>query len=142
MTRVQRYIPHPPHRVWDAVLDPTSWWEAPERPIEVVVGARFDLETVPIVGTRFTGAFEVEILDALRGERLRTSLVALAQPGSPAEWERHTTFREHEGGTLLNVANVGVSMRDRDERLLLRAVKDIQEWELHGVAELLDRARP
>jgi len=32
-----------------------------------------------------------------------------------------------------------VDISDSGERLLLRAVKDLQEWGLHGVAELLDR---
>ncbi|AIC73089.1 Hypothetical protein ERS075564_05187 [Mycobacteroides abscessus] len=142
MTRVERYIPHPPRRVWDAIINPSSWWESPEQPAEIAVGATFELKTIPVVGTRFSGNFHIEILDVRPGERLTTSLVALADRGAPARWERHTTFREHEGGTLLTVVNAGVDMDDSDERLLLRAVKDLQEWELHGVAELLDRPGP
>lgn len=142
MTDVQLYIPHPPRHVWNAILDPVSWWEPPEKPVEIAVGTTLSLKTVPVVGTRFTGAFEVEILDVVPCARLATSLLALANSGPPADWERVTVLREHEGGTLVTVTNMGVASGDRDERLLLRAVKDLQEWELHGVAELLERARP
>lgn len=142
MTRVERYFPHPPRRVWDAILNPNSWWESPDKPTEIAVGATFEMKTIPVVGTRFSGLFHVEILDVTPYERLTTSLVALVHQGEPARWERQTTFHEHEGGTLLTIVNAGVNMSDSGERLLLRAVKDLQEWELHGVAELLDRTHP
>lgn len=142
MTRVERYFPHPPQAVWDAILNPGSWWESPEKAAEIAVGTTFELKTIPVMGTRFSGTFHIEILDVVPCARLVTSLVALAQQGEPARWERHTTFREHEGGTLVAVVNAGVDTSDPGERLLLRAVKDLQEWELHGVAELLNRPRP
>ncbi|WP_078290655.1 SRPBCC domain-containing protein [Mycobacterium sp. D16R24] len=142
MTQVQRYFPHPPHDVWSALVDPASWWGKPDTPpVDVTVGSTFTMTTVQVVGTRFTGVFEVEFLDAVPYEHLTLGLHARADTGQSARWTRHVAFREHEGGTLLTVTNRGVNLDDGDERILLRVVKEIQETELYGIATLLDQLR-
>ncbi|WP_134061781.1 SRPBCC family protein [Mycobacteroides salmoniphilum] len=142
MTQVQRYFPHPPHDVWSALVDPASWWGKPDTPpADVTVGSAFTMTTVPVVGTRFNGVFEVEFLDAVPYEHLTLALLAHASTGQSARWTRQVAFREHEGGTLLTVTNRGVNLDDLDERILLRVVKEIQETELYGIAKLLDQPR-
>lgn len=142
MTQVQRYFPHPPHDVWSALIDPASWWGKPDAPADVIVGNTFTMTTVQVVGTRFSGVFEIEFLDAQPYDHLTLGLVAHASTGQAARWTRHVAFREHEGGTLLTVTNRGVNLDDLDERILLRVVKEIQATELHGIAKLLDQPRP
>lgn len=138
-TQIQRYFPYPPAEVWDALVDPASWWERPAQRVDVAIGNAYAMTTPQVLGTRFTGEFDIEILDAAPGEHLTTGLVARAQSGPAARWTRRVDFREHEGGTQLTVTNAGVNLDDREERFLLRIVKEIQETELEGLAALFEQ---
>ncbi|MUM15465.1 hypothetical protein FZI91_17880 [Mycobacterium sp. CBMA271] len=141
MTQVQRYFPHHPREVWSALIDPASWWGKPDVPVDVAVGSTFTMTTVQVVGTRFTGVFEVEFLDALPYEHFTLGFLAHASAGQSARWTRRVDFREHEGGTALTVTNMGVNLDDLDERVLLRVVEEVQATELYGIAKLLDQPR-
>jgi uncharacterized protein YndB with AHSA1/START domain len=72
--RVDEFLPHPPAKVWQALVDPEllARWLMPND-FKPVVGHRFTFRAEPIPATGFSGVVECEVLDLRPEEQLTIS---------------------------------------------------------------------
>jgi uncharacterized protein YndB with AHSA1/START domain len=72
--QVDEFLPYPPERVWQALVDPEMLgrWLMPND-FKPVVGHQFTFQAKPIEAVGFSGAIECEVLDIRPGELLSIS---------------------------------------------------------------------
>jgi uncharacterized protein YndB with AHSA1/START domain len=117
VVHVDEFLPHPPTRVWRALIDPdmlSAWF----MPTDFVprVGHHFTFRTQPIPATRFSGTVQCEVLDVRPEELLRYTWADAQNPDgltSTVTW----TLRAEGRGTRLFVEHRGFDPDDPIQQL-------------------------
>lgn len=134
--RVDEFMPHPPAKVWQALVDPDllAQWLMPND-FKPVVGHRFTFHAEPVRASGFSGVVECEVLD-LRPEQLLT--ISWRDANSPNTLNSTVTWRLHpEGrGTRLFLEHSGFDPDDPVQQLA-RAIMG-GGWRGHTLRRLTD----
>jgi uncharacterized protein YndB with AHSA1/START domain len=110
---VDEFLPHPPERVWRALVDPEqlSAWFMPTD-FAPRVGHRFTFRTEPIPATRFSGTVRCEVLEVRRPELLRYTWSDAENPGNTLASTVTWTLRPEGRGTRLFLEHRGFDPDD------------------------------
>jgi uncharacterized protein YndB with AHSA1/START domain len=130
---VDEFLPHPPARVWRALVDPgeLARWLMPNdfRP---VVGHRFTLIGKPIEATGFSGTVHCEVLDIEPERMLR---ISWSDPeGSELDTVVTWTLEAEGRGTRLFLEHSGFDPDDPVQQMALRIMDS--GWSSHVLRRL------
>jgi uncharacterized protein YndB with AHSA1/START domain len=136
VVHVDEFLPHPPRRVWRALVDPEmlSAWFMPTD-FAPRVGHRFTLQAKPMPATRFSGTVRCEVLELRPEEMLRYSWADAADPdgfASTVTW----TLRAEGRGTRLFVEHRGFDPDDPVQQLSRTIMSG--GWRSHVVRRLAE----
>ncbi|WP_219416358.1 SRPBCC family protein [Pseudonocardia nigra] len=133
---VDQFLPHPPERVWQALVDPDllSAWFMPTD-FAPVVGHRFTFRARPIEAVGFSGVVQCEVLEIREGELVRFSW---ADPERPDGLDSTVTWTLHpEGrGTRLFLEHRGFDPDDPVQQLSRTIMNG--GWRSHVVRRLAE----
>jgi uncharacterized protein YndB with AHSA1/START domain len=116
---VDEFLPHPPARVWQALIDPDllARWLMPND-FKPVVGHRFTFQAKPLPTVGFSGVIECEVLD-IQPERLLSISWRDADVQGGNGLDSTVTWRLHpEGrGTRIFLEHAGFDPDDAFQQL-------------------------
>lgn len=130
---VDEFLPHPPSRVWRALVEPDqlALWLMPND-FKPVVGHRFTFSGKPVAATGFSGTVWCEVLD-LQPERVLS--ISWADPdGNRSETVVTWTLRPEGRGTRLFLEHRGFDPDDPVQQLA-RQIMD-GGWRGHVIRRL------
>jgi uncharacterized protein YndB with AHSA1/START domain len=134
VVHVDEFLPHPPGRVWRALVDPEmlSAWFMPTD-FAPHVGHRFTLQAKPVPATNFSGTVRCEVLELHPEELLSYSWADAADPGglaSTVTWR----LRPEGRGTRLFLEHRGFDPDDPVQQLSRTIMNG--GWRSHVVRRL------
>jgi uncharacterized protein YndB with AHSA1/START domain len=134
---VDEFLPHPPERVWRALVDPEllSAWFMPTD-FAPRVGHRFTFTTQPMPATDFSGTVLCEVLEVRPQELLRYTWADAAKPENALTSTVTWTLRPEGRGTRLFLEHRGF---DPDDPIQQRARTIMNGgWRNHVVRRLAE----
>ncbi len=131
---IERDIALLPSQVWDAITDPHRWYIPPSgfRPI---VGQRFRVAHLPLLGTGYTGLHEGVVTHSRPSEELGLAMSTLRQTASPTRWNISVVLRLYRDRTRVTVTLRGLDPADQQQRALSYILKEIIAGHLHTCAD-------
>ena len=120
MSLYERYYPQSVHGVWNVFANPDAAhsWTFHVPGYRAVVGNKFRITYLPILGTRFNGQFDCEVTAIIPDKLWAGSWHAVAAYGRAARWTQRIEFIAQDGGTVLRWSLAGVQARDPHEHVL------------------------
>ncbi|OAT67014.1 hypothetical protein AWB85_15500 [Mycobacteroides immunogenum] len=118
-------------QVWRGLFDTERWRLDWIGVLEDTCGRRFRVSHYPILGTRYSGVYDLEVAKMIPNHECILYPKALALYGESTQWRFTFNLTDVHGGTAVTTTISGGNTADRDDRVLLYMLAGLQNQALN-----------